>query len=191
MTVDRVNRIVFALLGLLLLGAGICGTLAGTGAFGHNLDRRALTDNAIARYPGSHGVWFWPVAVLAVLILALLAARWLIAALVPAPRGGDITLPGDRSAGTTRLSSDALADSIDREIAGYPGVHSVDTDVYGPPTDPHLAVTVRLDRDADPAATRQLIEARALTHAREALDHPRLPIRLDLTVTGHRGARVA
>lgn len=189
MAIDRANRAVFAILGLLLLAAGIGGTLAGTGGLGHNLARRPLTDNPVTEYIGRHGSWFWPVVLLLALLITVLAARWLAAALLPAPRAGSIRLPGAGPDRTT-LASNALTGVVNAGIASYPGVHAVDTDVNGTPAEPHLAITVRLDRDADAAAVRQRIEAEALAHAREALDLPRLPIRLDLTVTNSRGARV-
>jgi hypothetical protein len=63
--------------------------------------------------------------------------------------------------------------------------------VSGTPTDPSLDVTVRTTEDADLARLRHRIEAEALTHARQALDNPRLVARLDLAATDHRSSRVS
>jgi hypothetical protein len=191
MHADRTNRALQALLGLLLFAGGAAGLLAGTDAFGDDLDRRRLLDNPVARFIGDNSAWFWPVTALAAAILALLALRWLIAVLSPAARTADIAIQGDRSAGRTTLRSGALSDALATELETYRGVHAARVRVSGTPTDPSLDVTVRTAEDADLARLRHRIETEALTHARQALDTPRLPIRLDLTTTDHRSSRVS
>jgi hypothetical protein len=189
MHADRTNRAVLALLGLLLSVGGTLGVLAGTDILGRDADRR-LADHPVAGFIGDNSVWFWPAAALAAALLALLALRWLIAVLSPAPRAGDITIRGDRSAGRTTLRSAALSDALATELQTYRGVHVAHVRVSGTPTDPGLDIAVGTTEDADLAQLRQRIEAEALTHARAALDTPRLPIRLDLTTTDHRSSRV-
>jgi hypothetical protein len=191
MHADRTNRVVLALLGVLLFAGGTLGVLAGTEALGRDLDRRRLLDNPVARFIGDNSVWFWPTVALAAALLALLALRWLIAVLSPAPRAGDIAIRGDRSAGRTSLRSGALGDALTTELQTYRGVHAAHVRVSGTPTAPGLDIAVRTTEDADLARLRQRIETEALTHARQAIDTPQLPIRLDLTTTDHRSSRVA
>jgi hypothetical protein len=130
------------------------------------------------------------VAAVVAVILALLALRWLIAVLSPAPHARNIVIAGDHSTGRTTLTAGALDDALTADIETYRGVHSARARVYGDSSAPRLHVTVGLDRDADLAALRHRIETSALEHARHALDEPQLPIRLELAVTRYRTGRV-
>ena len=76
------------------------------------------------------------------------------------------------------------------EIGSYRGVSSARARLLGDPADPRLAVTAALEENADFNALRRRIETEALAHARLAVENMTLPTRLDLTVTGKRGARV-
>jgi MFS family permease len=191
MHADRTSRAVLALLGLLLLAAGTAGVLAGTDVLGRDVDRRHLLDNPVAGFIGDNTEWFWPVVALVAAVLAVLALRWLIALLSPAPGTRDIVIGGDRSAGRTILRSGALGDALTTELQTYRGVHAARVRVSGPPTAPALGITVRTTEDADLARLLRRIETGALAHAREALDAPRLPVRLDLTATDRRAGRVS
>jgi hypothetical protein len=190
MYADRTSRALLTLLGVALLAAGTAGILAGADVFGHHLGDRHLTDNPIARYLGDNNDWFWPVAALAGVLAALLALRWLVAVLTPRPRVGDIAIDTDRPAGSTLLDADALADVVTAEINSYRGIDTSRAKVYGSPVDPRLAITVRSDDDADIAALRQRIENGVLTHVRQALDRPDLPIILNITVGNRQSSRV-
>jgi hypothetical protein len=190
MHADRANRFLLALLGLLLLAAGTTALLAGTDVFGRTVDRRGLLDNPVTGFVGDN-TWFWPVAAVAAVVVALLALRWLITVLTPAPRAGNIAIAGDRSAGRTTLSAGALDDALTTEIETYRGVHTARARVYGDPGNPRLDVTIGLDQDADLTALRHRVETEALAHARQVLDDPDLPIGLEFTVTRHHTARVA
>ncbi|MFI7599381.1 alkaline shock response membrane anchor protein AmaP [Actinoplanes sp. NPDC049681] len=191
MYADRTTRLLLTLLGMVLLAAGTVGILAGTDVLGVYLAGRPLTDNPIARYAGDNSAWLWPAAALAGVIAAVLALRWLIAVLTPRPRAADITIATDRSAGRTTLDADALADAVTTEINSYRGIDTSHTMVYGSPTDPRLAITVRTDEDADIAVIQHRIENDALAHIRQALDRPDLPIVLDITVGSRKSSRVA
>lgn len=190
MYAGRITRALLTLLGVALLAAGVAGILAGTDVFGHHLAGRYVTDNPIARYIGDNSAWFWPVAALAGVIAALLALRWLIAVLTPRPRAADITIATDRSAGPTALDADALTDAVTTEINAYRGVDTSHAKVYGSPTDPRLAITVRTDHGADITAVQHRIENDALAHVRQVLDRPDLPITLNITVGNRQSNRV-
>ncbi|WP_432994733.1 alkaline shock response membrane anchor protein AmaP [Dactylosporangium sp. CA-233914] len=190
MHADRANRVVLALLGLLLLGLGVTGLLLGAGVFGGTAAHRTLVDNGVVRFVIAQRDWLWPVVAVIAVVVGLLALRWLLAVLFSSGRLAGIPVAGDRAAGRTTLISAALRDAVSGEIERYRGVRSARTRVEGDPADPRLAVSVRADRDADLAELRQNIEKNALTHARHALDAPGLPIRLDLTTARRAGPRV-
>ncbi|KUL41253.1 hypothetical protein ADL15_05130 [Actinoplanes awajinensis subsp. mycoplanecinus] len=191
MYADRTNRALLTLLGTSLLAAGTAGVLAGTEVFGSHLAGRYLTDNPIARYVGDNSIWFWPVIALAGVIAAGLALRWLIAVLTPPARAGDIVIAGDRADGPTTLNAGTLADAVTTEIDSYRGIDASHAGVYGSPTDPRLAITVRTSSDADIAAVRHHIEDDALTHVRHVLNRPDLPVILDIAVGKRHTSRVS
>jgi hypothetical protein len=190
MHADRTNRTVLGLLGLLLLAAGVAGVLAGTDIFGRAVNRRHLLANPVAGFVGDNSVWFWPAVALVGAIIALLGLRWLIAVLTPAPRTGTIVIPGDRSTGRTTLESGALSDALTSEVGTYRGVHSARAWVDGTPTDPRLNLAVGIDENADLVALNHRIDTAALAHARQALESPDLPVRLEMSITTHQTSRL-
>jgi hypothetical protein len=191
MHADRTNRIMLILLAVALTAAGVVGALAGFGALGPVTKHGELPANRVGAYFGRHGDWLWPVIAAVALIVALAALRWLLALLFSTDRAGDLPLTGDRSAGRTTLSTAALTDAVASEIDSYPGVHSARARLIGDPRAPTLVVTATLEESADLPGLRRRIEANAVEHARQALDDPELPVRLDLTVTTRQAHRAA
>ncbi|MEO7262618.1 MAG: alkaline shock response membrane anchor protein AmaP [Jatrophihabitantaceae bacterium] len=191
MHADRTNRIMLILFAFALIAAGAVGALAGFGAFGPLTQHGKLPANRVGAYFGQHGAWLWPVVAVAAGILALLALRWLLALLFSTDRAGDLPLTGNRSAGRTTLSASALTGAVASEIDSYPGVHSARSRLIGNPLTPTLVITATLEESADLPGLRRRIEANAVQHARQALDDPDLPVRLDLMVTNQQAHRVA
>jgi hypothetical protein len=190
MHADRTNRTVLAVLGLILSALGGSGLLLGAGTFDHNLAHRRLLDNPVSGFFGVQRSWLWPTAALGALIIAVLCLRWLLSVVFSTARLGDFTVRGDRSAGRTTVTANAICDAVSDEIETYRGVHTARAQVEGGPADPRLAITVNIDQNADLSALRERVETNALQHARQALDDPDLPIRLDVTVTQQRTDRV-
>lgn len=191
MHADRTNRAALVLFALLLIAAGVAGALAGFGTFGSDIQHGPLVSDQVSSYFGRHGDWLWPVIAAAALVLALLSLRWLRTLLLSTDRAGDLPLTGDQSAGRTTLVPGALSDAVSGEIGGYPGVQSVRARVIGDPQAPTLVIAATLAESADLPAVRRRIEAHAVRHARQALDDPELPVRLDLTVSTRPDQRVS
>ncbi|HEX8304033.1 MAG TPA: alkaline shock response membrane anchor protein AmaP [Jatrophihabitans sp.] len=191
MHADRTNRIMLILFALALTAAGVAGALAGFDAFGRGTRHEVLVSDQVSDYFGRHGDWLWPLIALVAAIIALLALRWLLALLFSTDRAGDLPLAGDRSAGRTTLSASALTDAVAAEINSYPGVHSARTRLIGDPFAPTLVVAATLEENSDLPALRRRIESQAVRHARQALDNPELPVRLDLTITSRQAQRTA
>ena len=183
MHADRTNRIMLLLLALLLLAVGLDAGAASIGVYGTATEHSHLMDNPTGHFIGAHGVWLWPVAAVAALIIALLALRWLIALLFSTDRSGDLLIHSGTGAGRTTLANGALTDAVVAEIEGYRGVNSARARLIGDRDDPELVVTAVLEETADFTALRQRIETEALTHARQALGNMSLPTQLDLTIT--------
>ncbi len=190
MHADRTNRALLILFALLLIAGGVGATLVGFGAFGAAYRYRRLFANPVSAYIGTQGAWLWPVAALAAVLVAALALRWLAVLLFSTDRVRDIRLTGDRSTGRTTLNPGALTEAVCKEIETYPGVHSVKARLIGDTTSPDLVITATLEQSADLPALRRRIETKAVTHARQALDNPDLPVILDLTVTDRQAVRV-
>ncbi len=190
MHADRTNRVLLLVLGLLLLIAGAAGLLLGSWSFGtHRVDERLL-DNGVSRFIGEQGSWFWPVAAAVAIVVAVLCLRWMVVILFSTPRLANIRIPAGAGAGRTRLAASALGGALSGEIETYRGVHAARTSVQGEPSVPRLAISVSTNEDADLAALTERIITQAVAHARQALEIPALPVRLDITMTRRAGQRV-
>ncbi len=190
MHADRTNRTMLLLFSLLLIAVGLDAGAASIGVYGSATAHSHLMDNPTGRFIGAQGVWLWPVAAVAALIVALLALRWLIALLFSTDRSGDVLIRSDSGAGRTNLAGGALTDAVVEEIEGYRGVNTVRARLIGDREDPELVVTAGLEETADFTGLRQRIETEALTHARQAVGNMALPTQLDLTITTKRASRV-
>jgi hypothetical protein len=190
MHAERTNRTVMLLFAVLLIAVGLDAGAASIGGYGTGTAHSHLMDNPTGHFIGADGIWLWPVAAAAGLIVALIALRWLIALLFSTDRSGDLLIPSGNGAGRTTLASGALTDAVAEEIEGYRGVNSARARLIGDREDPELVVTAGLEETADFTALRQRIETEALTHARQALGDMALPTQLELTISTKRGARV-
>lgn len=186
----RLDRSVLTLLGLLLTAIGVLALLVGFGVFGSRLRHKPVFDNFLSDFIGRNGQWLWPVVAVVVVLLALLALRWLIAQLTPTATG-DLQLERPAGDGHTELAGSAVTSAVASEVQGYRGVAAARVRLVGDDTDPELRLRVQLDTRADVAALRRRIETDAVSHARQALDQPELPVRLDLVVTEKKAPRVA
>ncbi len=189
-TTARLDPFLLTLLGLLLTAVGVIRLLVGFGVFGRQLRTRPVFDNVINRYLGDNGAWLWPVIAVVGLLLGYLALRWLIAQLRPTGVA-DLELEPGATTGYTDLVGAAVTDAVREEISSYRGVAGTSARLTGDEQDPHLQLRVQLDSRADVATVRQRIESSAIVHARQALDRPELPVRLDLVVTDKKAARVS
>jgi hypothetical protein len=191
MHADRTNRLALTLFGLVVLLAGVASLVASVGGFGKAFSRHALLANRVSAYIGRHGDWLWPAAAAVCLLIALVALRWIAALLLSTDRAGDITVTGSNKQGTTIMHPAALTGAVTREIETYHGVQTAKARVLGDPGDPNLVVTVTAAQSADLRALRDRIESEALSHARQALGKPHLPIQFDLDVSSHAAERVS
>jgi hypothetical protein len=190
MHADRTNRVMLILLALLLLAAGLGAGAASLGLFGSFTEHSRLMANPTGRFTGAQGAWLWPVAAVVGAIAVLLVLRWLRALLFSTDRAGDLPISSGDPAARTTLSAAALTEAVAEEIETYRGVDAARARLIGDPARPKLVATVTLEESADLTALRQRIETEALTHARDALGDPALPVQLHLTVTTRRATRV-
>lgn len=189
-TTARLDRFLLTLLGLLLTAGGVLALLVGLGVFGSRLRHKPVLDNSVSRFVGDNGQWLWPVIALVGLLLGYLALRWLIAQLRPTGVR-DLQLEPQSTRGRTDLVGAAFTEAVTDDIGSYRGVAGASARLVGDELDPELRLRVQLDSRADLASLRRRIETDAIAHARQALDNPQLPVRLDLVVTDKKAARVS
>ena len=178
----RANRTVLATLGLLLLAAGAAGIAAGTGLFGDTFKKTNVIDQDYRDWVADHD-WFWLAVAAGSILIALLALRWLFAQ-TSTTKVTHLELEADSTAGRTVLSGGAVTSAVAEEIEGYRGVSGASAHLLGTRGAPTLLVRATLDGRGDPAELRRRIQTDAVAHARQALDRPDLPVRLELRLAG-------
>ena len=183
MHADRTNRFVLGLFGLLVLLAGAAGMTASIGGFGAAFAQRTLFNNHVSRYIGKNGTWVWAAAAFMSFLIFLAALRWILVLLTSTDRADDITVPGSKEQGTTKMPPTALTGAIVGEIETYHGVDAAKGRVIGSGNDPQVVISVTATQAADLPALHHRLETQALAHARQALGDPGLPIQLDLDVS--------
>jgi len=178
---DRLNRTVLTLLGLLLTAAGVLGLALSYGAFGVGRARHRVLTPAVRDFAHRNHGWFWPVAAVAAVILALLALRWLLTQL-GSDRVGELSLEPDTRTGGTTLQAGAVTSAVTEEVESYRGVHHASARLIGHPTNPDLILTVTADERTDLSALRARIEQQTIAHARQATGRD-LPVHLFLRLS--------
>lgn len=183
----RVNRAVLAVVGLLLLAAGVFTLLLGLGVLGADQAGRTVVDPAVSDV--ARAGWFWPVVGVAGLLVAALSAWWLLAQ-ARTDRLARIRVE-DTEAGRTLLEGGALTRAVEDEVEGLPGVTRASAHLSGTSSAPRLHLRVRLDGRTDPTQVHRAVSDEVLAHARQALEVDRLPTRVELDLTRSTGRSLA
>ena len=194
--IDRINRIVLTLLGIVVLGAGVAGLLVGAGVFGSSAAHTALVTDATRSYAHRNAGWYWGAFAGSAVLVAVLALWWLIAQ-SGSSRVASLQLEIDRSRGTTRLLGTALTAAVEDDVAAYHDVENATARLLGSSREPILRLDVAIAESADIPALRLRLETEAIPRARQAASVHDLPVWLRLDIaTGRsgppgRGDRVA
>ncbi|MBV2355097.1 alkaline shock response membrane anchor protein AmaP [Streptomyces sp. J2-1] len=188
-----VNRVLLALVGLVLLALGGAVLAVGFGAppphwWPHTGPHDVLLTHAERTHWRAAG-WWWPAVIAVLAVILLLALWWLVS--VPRRRRLAAVLvdtgDGDGAVVRGRALEDALALETDRQD----GVSDADTLLTGRRTAPAVRAWLRLEPDADPAAALTGFTGRALAHARDSAGLPTLPAEVRLRTVRHRAGRVS
>lgn len=168
--VDRVNRVLLIVIGLVLLVVGIGALLVSGGVFG---DARAdapivssvVTDNVNAASP-----WLWPVLAAVALLVAVLAGWWAFSQ----PRSRPVSqVRLERTpAGHVEVAGAALAECVQLDCEAIPGVVRARARVgtEGEHTQVHLTAWVGAPYDLSTVVTK--IDNSVLPHLAFSLDGP-------------------
>jgi len=165
--VDRVNRFMLILLGLLCLAGGVVMLLLSYRVFGTSTARQTLLRPNVRFYVNRNHGWLWLAVAAGAVLFALLALRWLLAQLSLA-RVTALKVHADSSLGDTSVSTGGLAEAVEDEVEGYRGVDHASARFFGASSRPHLRLDVALSDTADPGAVRTRLESEALANVVQA-----------------------
>lgn len=182
--VNGANRAALALLGLLLLLAGVAGLALSVGirsvsSYQLSTPRpgQPLIPKQLSSFAAAN-TWFWWAVAAAALLLALLGLRWLLAQL-RTDRISRFDLTANQQDGSTVVHAGALTDAVAADAATIPGVDNASAQLISHPTR-RLVLAVNLTDYADIAQVRDQLESLTVAHARQAVDQPDLPIDIRL-----------
>lgn len=185
---DRFNRWIVSLIGLLLLAAGAYGLLRGLRAFGDAQAEDSLRTPWIADFLADNDEWLWAAVAIIALLVAVGAALWLRAQLSPSPALSELAVAPGGGPGTTRLDTAAVNEAVARDIEGDPDVNNARVRIV--PTGNAIGLDVRatVADHGDVHAVRRRIEQEVMGRARAALGRPDLGATVRLKL-GDPGAR--
>ncbi|GAA3524585.1 hypothetical protein GCM10022222_03930 [Amycolatopsis ultiminotia] len=180
----RLNRGLLAVLGVLLVAAGVL-------AFATHSRWLTLLDPASPLVPGTALPPTWVLYVVAVVavVLGLLCLRWLLAQFARRPKTQTWHYETDPALGHTELAADAAVAPFTEELRATEGVHAAHATLAGPRTSPALALVVTVDQDGDPRRIRERLTEESLPRLRQALDLDDLPATIEFRFSTARGAR--
>ncbi|MFD3779244.1 alkaline shock response membrane anchor protein AmaP [Streptomyces sp. NPDC058612] len=181
-----VNRIVLAVLGLVLMAAGAA-VLTGSWPFG---GRKAPLLSAATRQRYGHGEgWYWWAVAAGLGLCVVLALWWLLAQLRRWRLRAVAVDTGDGA--FALLRGRALEEAVAAEAGALDGVAGCRVALRGRRGSPALRVALELEPHAVPADALAALAGPVLTHARNAAGLPALPAEARLKVTSHRARRVS
>jgi hypothetical protein len=187
-----VNRVLLALVGLLLLALGGSVLAVGLGAppphwWPHSGPHDVLLSRAERTHWRDAG-WWWPTVIAALAVLVLLALWWLTSTLRPRRLAEVRVDTGDGD--TALLRGRALESVMAMDTARQQGVAHTELLLTGRRTTPAVRAWLQLEPHVDPATALADFTAQALTHARESANLPSLPADVRLREVRHRAERV-
>ena len=184
------DRWLLALIGLVLLAAGVGVTLLSYGVFGTARAGRSLLDPIMVDTVAAEPVLWRVIAIAGGIVLAVLGLAWVARAVRPEPRP-DVVLDGGPDT-TILVSSGAAADAVAAQAGTLAGVGRARARLVGSTAAPALRVTLWLTDDADVRAVLRRLDEEVLATARSALDLTALPVAVRLEVERpHPAPRVA
>lgn len=195
----RVNRILLALSGVVLLGGGLLILAAGLDLYRHwhltpptgwpltSPDDILLSSADRARW-SSQGWWWWPAVIAALALVALLALWWLVAQL-RRPHPGTLAVGGTPPLEGVELRDRALSDAITAEARRLPEVRKADARVVGGSRHPRNSVDLTLSPHGAPVRVlRELCEG-PLRNASRSTGTDQFPTEVRLRVARHKPHR--
>lgn len=179
---DRRNRIIASVVGLVLVGAGVYVLARSFGALGDDQMATPVLDGGLRRAVTDNAGPFWGAVTFIALVVAWLGWRWLRLQLVPAsPSIGRLRLAGS-GGGQTSVEAAALADAVSRDLQSGPGVTSARVRLRGHQQVPTLDLRAEVATGTPPAAVRRHVDDFLVPRVRAALEREDIPVSLRLVL---------
>jgi hypothetical protein len=160
------NRVLLALIGLVLLAAGAGAVAAGLGLLPSTVGVGPTT--VLLAGDAVWADWAPAAAIAAAVVVGLLALAWLLTQLRRRRSGGSWRTDGALGATTVRLTD--AAEAVADDVSAYPGVTAASAVLVGPRARPELRLLVDLRPGTATAALRERVDAHALPRLRAALE---------------------
>ena len=177
----RLNRALLAVVGLILLLAGVGGLLIGSGVAPASVPVRANVSLLPAALDPP--TWVPWVGVAVSVVVGLAALRWLVAQAVRVPAASTWQLADDQRAGITVLGTADAAAPLAEELSAQAGVRSATARLTGPHAHPALHLRVTADDGASLVDLRRHIDEVAVPRLVRALELPALDTDVLLRLT--------
>ena len=179
--IDRINRILLIVLGLIFLAAGVGGLLVAAGVFGQTAAHTKLVTQGMHDYAHANDGWYWGAFAGGAFLLAALALIWLLA---QSGRHGCRRCNWKSTAAAARpdCRSTALTNALEDDVTAYQGVNDATARILGSAQEPLLRLDVAIDQSADIAAIRERLETQAIPRVRQAASVLDLPVWLRLEI---------
>ena len=188
-----VNRVLLALVGLLLFAAGGSVLAVGLGAppphrWIHSGPHDVLLSHAERTRWRDTG-WWWPAVIAGLAVLVLLALWWLTAILRRRRLTEILVDTGDGEGALLRART--LESALAADAARQEGVAHTEILLTGRSrTKPEVRAWLQLEPHVDPGTSLTEFTAQALTHARESAGLASLPAEVRLRAVKHPAERV-
>ncbi|MEU1055171.1 alkaline shock response membrane anchor protein AmaP [Streptomyces sp. NPDC005876] len=188
-----VNRVLLAIVGLVLLVLGGSVLAVGLGASPPSWwvhDGRhdvLLSDGQRTRWRDAG--WWWPVVIAALAVLLLLALWWLVA-VVRRRRLAELLVDTGDGEGAV-LRGRALEQVLAEEAGRADGVDGARVRLTGRRTAPRARLRLLLEPHVDPGTALEHLTGHALLHARRSAGLAALPAEVRLRGVRHRAERVS
>lgn len=195
----KVNRLLLATAGVVLLGGGLLVLAAGLNVYRRwavtpPRDWPLTTPRDVLLTPtdrtalSGHG-WWWP-AVIAVLALTVLLALWWLLAQLRRHRPGGMTVGATPPTDGVELRDQALSDALAIEAGHLPGVQKAGARMAGRRPHPEARITLILTPDSAPGRLVRELYRGPVERARQTAGWEQLPTRTHLRVAHRRAHRV-
>ncbi|TFI24991.1 alkaline shock response membrane anchor protein AmaP [Streptomyces sp. 4R-3d] len=190
--IRTVNRLLLALIGLILFCAGGVAMARGQGWavpswWPYNSPHDVLLSRA-NRLRWRNEDWWWPVVIAALALILVLALWWLLAQFRRA-RLSEIAINTPDEDGAT-LNGKALERVLESEAEAQDGVAGARVRLTGHRTAPEVRVRLLLEPHAAPADTLNHFSSQVLANARHSAGLAAFPAEARLRVTKHHAEQV-
>ncbi|MER6216159.1 alkaline shock response membrane anchor protein AmaP [Streptomyces sp. NPDC001674] len=193
-----VNRVLLAVTGAVLFGAGLL-----MSAGGLDLYRRwklrppddwplrspatvPLSDAARTRWTDES--WWWPVVIAVLAVVVLLALWWLLAQL-RRTHPGPVPVGGPKGTEGVELREQALSDALAADVRRQPGVQQARVRMTGRADRPTALIDLTLTPDSEPGPVLRALCDGPVERARRSTGQAALSARVRLRVTPHKAHR--